>query len=220
MNKPAVNFSRSSRMLLAELVVVFLGVYGAFWVDDIRDERDRAERTVQVVLALQQDLDDYAEVSGGFAAHIENGLQVWNDAAERGEMPVPFVFRIFGAEKPPIATWEVVRQSELAELLNTTLLYELGFFYNELDGYGDRYVRYAVFTESEVLPLMKVGNSSFYTADGKKLLPRFAAHMDRLREFLQFSVETVVWAECLRDRLETANVTGTTCRADVGITPM
>jgi hypothetical protein len=220
MNKPPVSFSRSSRMLLAELVVVFLGVYGAFWVDNIRDERDRSERTVQVVLALQQDLADYAEVSGGFATYIENGLQNWNDAMERGEMPAPFVFRIFGAEKPPVATWEAVRQSELAELLNTNLLYELGFFYNELDGYGERYVRYAVFTESEVLPLMEVGNSGFYTKDGKKLLPRFAAHMDRLREYLQFTAETVVWAECLRDRLESANVSGANCRTNVGITPM
>jgi hypothetical protein len=42
-------------MLLAELVVVFLGVYGAFWVDNYREQLDRNERTQQVVLALQQD---------------------------------------------------------------------------------------------------------------------------------------------------------------------
>ena len=39
---------RSSRMLVAELVVVFLGVYSAFWVDNYRDRQEREERTEQV----------------------------------------------------------------------------------------------------------------------------------------------------------------------------
>ena len=220
MNTKPTRFFRSSWMLFAELVVVFLGVYGAFWVENFRDERDREERTVQVVLALQQDLSDYAEVSEGFASFVERGLQDWQDAMERGEMPVPFVFRIFGAEKPPVSTWEVVRQSELAALLDASLLYELGFFYNELSGYGDRYVRYAEFTESEVLPLLKVGNSGFYIEDGKELLPRFAAHMDRLREHYVFMLASIEWATCLRDRLENSDVNSATCRTDQGITPM
>ncbi len=42
-------------MLLAELVVVFLDVYGAFWVDNIANNSIENERTQQVVLALQQD---------------------------------------------------------------------------------------------------------------------------------------------------------------------
>jgi len=34
-----VNRWGSSRRLVAELVVVFLGVYGAFWVDNFRDQQ-------------------------------------------------------------------------------------------------------------------------------------------------------------------------------------
>jgi hypothetical protein len=220
MNARTPKFSHSWKLLLAELVVVFLGVYGAFWVDNFRDERDRDERTLLVVLALQQDLSDYADVSIGFSSFVERGLQDWQDAMERGEMPAPFVFRIYGAEKPPVSTWDVVRQSELAALLDASPLYELGFFYNELSGYGDRYVRYAEFTESTVLPLLKVGNSSFYTKDGQKLLPRFAAHMDRLREHHDFMLASIGWAICLRDRLENSDVDTATCRTEVGITPM
>lgn len=69
---------RSLRFLFAELVVVFLGVYGAFWVDNYREEQDRKERTEQVILVLQQDLRDLIEVSGGFGDHVDQGLREWS----------------------------------------------------------------------------------------------------------------------------------------------
>ena len=211
---------RSSRLLVAELIVVFLGVYGAFWVENYREQQDRAERTDQVILALRQDLNDYIETSGSFNERMENGLTEWSDARDRGEMPSPYVFRIYGAEKPPLSTWEVVSQSQLTDLLQANLLFELGFFYNELSGIGDRYVRYAVFTESEVLPLLKIGNASFYAEDGSKLLPRFAAHMDRLREYKNLSDDTVEWARCLLGRLESVDESTEGCRTGVGVTVM
>jgi len=49
-------------MLLAELLVVFLGVYSAFWVDNYRDHLDREERTREVISVLKRDLDDQIEV--------------------------------------------------------------------------------------------------------------------------------------------------------------
>ena len=211
---------RSSRMLVAELVVVFLGVYGAFWVDNFRDQQDQEARTEQVILALKQDLSDYISVSGSFNEYMEVGLQEWSNGRDRGETLPPFVFRIFGAEKPPPLTWQAVSQSQLTELLDANLLYELGFFYNELSGIGDRYVRYAEFTESEVLPLLKLDSSIFYTQDGNRLLPRFEAHMDRLREYKNFSVGTVAWARCLVARLESADESTEPCRTDVGVTIM
>ena len=114
---------RSSGMLVAELVVVFLGVYGAFWVDNFRDQQDRKERTEQVILALKQDLKDYIDTAGSFTDHIEVGLQEWSNARDRGETPPPYVFRVYGAEKPPQSTWEVVRQTQLTELLQANLLF-------------------------------------------------------------------------------------------------
>jgi len=211
---------RSSRFLLAELVVVFLGVYGAFWVDNYREEQDRKERTEQVILVLQQDLKDFIDVSGSFVDHVDKGLREWFEARDRGEMPPPFVFRVYGAEKPPLSTWEAVRQAQLAELLQANLLYELGFYYNEISGIGDRYIRYVEFTESEVLPLLKTESSSFYREDGSTLLPRFEANMDRLREWNDLSRGTVEWATCLLGRLESAGESTEPCRTDVGITAM
>ncbi len=215
-----VNRWGSPRRLVAELAVVFLGVYGAFWVEDFRDQQDRDERTRKVILALQQDLKDYVEVGGGFRDHIEEGLKNWNASRARGETPAPFVFRVFGAEVPPLTTWEAVRQTELAVLIDADLLYELAFYYNEISGMGARYVRYATFTESDVLPQLKLGNSSFYAEDGERLLPRFEAHMDRLDEYLRFTTESITWADCLAKRLENIDRTTEVCRTDVGVTTL
>lgn len=211
---------RSWKMLLAELVVVFLGVYGAFWVDNYRDQLGREERTKEVVAVLAQDLSDIVEVSGGFNDYMAKGLQEWSDDWLRGAKPAPFVFRIFGAEKPPLTTWEVVSQAQLAELLEPNLLYELGFYYNEISGLGDRYVRYAEFTEAEVLPLLITGSAAFYGDSGDRLLPRFEAHMDRLREYHKMSVEIVKWAECLRKRVLSVDSSDIICRSVQGVTPM
>jgi hypothetical protein len=167
-----------------------------------------------------QDLTDIIEVSGGFNVYMAKGLQDWRDARQRGEIPAPFVFRIFGAEKPPLTTWEVVSQAQLAELLEPNLLYELGFYYNEISGIGDRYVRYAEFTEAEVLPLQATGSAAFYDESGDRMLPRFEAHMERLREYHMMSTEMVKWAECLRERVVLVDASDIICRSVQGVTPM
>ncbi len=138
MNTASVNLFRSWKMLVAELLVIFLGVYAAFWVENYRDQRDREDRTEQLKQVLVQDLDDYIEVSTGFYEHIDSGLLEWEEDRARAETPPPFVFRIYGAEKPPLTTWHVVSQSQVAELLDAGLLFELGFFYDEIEGMGQR----------------------------------------------------------------------------------
>ena len=211
---------RSYKMLLAELVVIFLGVYGAFWVDNYRDEQERDERTKQVILVLRQDLEDGIEVGGVFDEAIETGLLEWSIARKKGETPPPYVFRIYGTEKPPLTTWEIVRQTQLSDLLQANLLYELGFYYNELDGVGDKATRYLEFTESQVLPLLKSGSTGFYSDDKSRLLPKFEAHMDRLREWAHLQNDMQVWAACLITRLESADEITEGCRTDVGVTVM
>jgi len=207
---------RSWKFLLAELMVVFLGVYGAFWVDNYRDEQDEIERTEEVVRVLLQDMADLVKVGSEINDQMDGGLRSWDEARQRGEMPAPFVFRLFGAEKPPVSSWEIVRQSQLAELIEPNLLYELGFFYSEMSGVGDRYIRYIEYAESEVLPLLNSGGAVFYDDSGDQLLSQFEASMDRLREYHLMHQYIIDWAICLRDRLATVDGFEQTCRGELG----
>ena len=61
----------------------------------------------------------------------------------------------------------------MSELLESNLLFELGFYYNELSGMGDKLVRYGEFTESEVLPRLKPEDTNFYD-ENLELLPPFS----------------------------------------------
>ena len=74
-------------------------------------------------------------------------------------------------------------QAEIAELIDPTLLWELCFYYDERDGIGQKFVRYTVFTENEILPRLKEDPRVFYTEDRKRLAPAFESHMDRLQEW-------------------------------------
>ena len=200
------------RFLALELVIVFVGVYGAFWVDNYRDQKEQEQSAALLAEALRRDLSDVVDVTYDFMGMIDSGLGQWEEQRSRGETPPPFVFRIQGSEVPPAATWEAALQAEAAKLFDPGLLFDLGFFYNEIIGMANRYVRYAEFTEAEVLPRLKPGGARFYTEDGQHLLPRFAAHMDRLREYRSFMGDTIGWSECLLERLQTPRQRTDSCR--------
>lgn len=203
---------RLAGRLLAELAIVFLGVYGAFWVENYRDRVDQENRVEQAAEAIRRDLRDYIGVTHQFIAAIERGLADWEAARAGGETPPPYYFRIQGSEVPSLAVWDAVIELDIAELLDAGLLFELAFFYSELAGSGPRYRRYMEFTEREILPLLHEDVRSFYQGDPTRLKPMFRAHMDRLRELRDMMAILNEWADCLLVRLETPTAGGASCR--------
>lgn len=191
-----------ARKLVFELIVIFLGVYAAFWVDNYRDEMAEVERSREIAQALQKDISDVIRVVQTTVDEVHTGLDEWERARERGETPPPYVFRFSGSERPPDTVFNAILQSRPVELFDSELVFDLGYFYSELLGTSDRYVRYATFTESEILPRLKTGPASFYSADGGRLMPEYAAHMDRLRELNEFWQADLRRAQDLIERLE------------------
>jgi len=187
--------------LAFELIAIFLGVYAAFWVDNYREELAEEQRGRNIAESIQRGLDDVISFESGIIEKSLDGLAEWESSRQRGESPPPFYFRITGSERAPHTVFEAIIQSRPAELFDSELMFDLGYFYSELSGVGDRYVRYATFTEREVLPSLKTGSASFYDLDGESLLPKYAAHMDRLREFTKFWSDDVQRAEELKERL-------------------
>lgn len=45
--------------------------------------------------------------------------------------------------------------SQMTDLFSPDLLFDLGFYYSELDGIGRKYLRYIVFVEDQIPPGMK-----------------------------------------------------------------
>lgn len=199
-----------------DFVIVVVGVYVAVWVGNLQASYERRQRTEQVVAALRQDLRDSIAVEALFEKTMASAFAAFESARQRGETPPPVFLRISGSDTPPRSPCLGVLQTQLAELIEPTLLFELCFYYDERDGTGQKYVRYAVFTENEILPRMKQDSRVFYTDDGKQLAPGFASHMDRLHEWRRDIATLHQWASCLDDRLSEPSKPGRSCRPTVG----
>ncbi len=193
-----------------EFVIVVVGVFLGIQIGNWNAERIDEQRRGQIVDALVTNLSDAIGVQEKFIAEIEAGLSDWEAAFARGERPTPFYYRIDGSDTAP-DVWSTFEQMELTDLFDAVTLFDLTFFYSELEGIGRKYVRYVTFVEDEVLPGVIAGAETFYDADGR-LLPRFQANMDRLRDYRWETERMTRWAECLVYRLSADRTFEQNCR--------
>jgi len=193
-----------------EVVIVVIGVSLGIQFGNWNAERLAQQRQDQIADALATDLRDAIAVQNRFVPAIDAGLAAWEASHERGERPAPFTYRIEGSDTPP-DTWTTVEQMGLADQFDPVTLFDLTFYYSELQGIGRKYVRYVRFVEDEVLPGEIAGAASFYAEDGR-LQPRFQANMDRLRDFQRDTEQMTKWAECLVYRLNADRTFDQSCR--------
>ena len=199
-----------------DFVIVVLGVYVAVWASNQQAARDRGERTGRVVAALRQDLRDSIAVGQKFEEALVAAFATFNTGRARGETPPPVFLRVSGSDTPPRSPCLGVLQAEIAALVDPALLWELCFYYDERDGIAQKFVRYTVFTENEILPRLKDDPRPFYTDDRKRLAPAFDSHVDRLQDWRRDMMTLHRWARCLDDRLREPSSAGTSCRPSVG----
>jgi hypothetical protein len=197
-----------------DLVIVVLGVFLGIQVSNWNDARIEQARSAIMVDAFRSELSDYIKVTSEFKAQATSGLDAFDAAYARGEHPVPFYLRVPGSDRPPKSVWQVFQQFGLGDMIHPSLTYELGFFYSEVDGIADKFVRYSGFIEDQVL--MHVADpDSFYDAKGT-LKPEYQQNMQRLREWASDNGVTVASATCLLKRLDRPKQPGPSCRPHYG----
>src|SRR5882757_6205010 len=78
----------------AELVLVFVGVYAAFWLNNYQQHRQDAERRDQILASLEQQLREGIESGKINRAKQEREASEFQRALNAGEIPPlhPFVF--------------------------------------------------------------------------------------------------------------------------------
>src|SRR5258708_13215175 len=79
---------------VAELVLVFLSVYAAFWLNNYQQSRQDAERRDRILASIEQTLREGIEGSKINRANQEREAAEFRRALDAGEMPPlhPFVF--------------------------------------------------------------------------------------------------------------------------------
>ena len=166
----------------SELLIIFVGVTAAFFVEGYRETLDEREQLRQATQGIVAEMFHYEDRGLEHADSIDLRLARWRAADAAGDRAIPAFYRLPGAPNPPTAAWDAAVSSGVASMFEPQLRIELGYFYNEYLGIHSNYVRHLSFVEREVLPRVTAGPDAFYDNRGN-LRPDFDAQMSLLEEF-------------------------------------
>ena len=189
------------RRLVAELLVIFVGVTAAFFVERYRSDLDQREQLRQVTDGLLAELRGNEVASKALGDSIAARLSAWRSADSKGQHAVPGFYIIPGAPYPPTPSWDEAVSSGVARLYEPSIRRDLGYYFSEFVGIQENYARRLSFIEREILPRARSGPDAFYDSSGS-LIPQFATEMDLLQDYANECLRLAEMAKALRIQLE------------------
>src|SRR5256884_9789009 len=173
---------------VAELVLVFVGVYAAFWLNNYQQHRQDAERRDQILAFIEQTLSEGIESSKiNRAKEQEPEAAEFRRALDAGEMPPvrPFTF-ITDYSPSDLAT---MLQSGGVQLLDVQTLRALRDDESVIRWGLARMARYQKLSDELIVPNLDQDISFFYDPATKKLRKRFEIYPEALQETVNFANE-------------------------------
>ena len=171
----------------AELVLVFVGVYAAFWLNNYQQHREDAGRRDQILAALEQQLREGIESGKINRAKQEQKAAEFRRALDAGEMPPlhPFVFT---TDYSPI-DWATILQSGGVQLLDVQTLMAVRNDESVIRWGLSRMARYQQLSDALIVPNLDQDISFFYDPATKKLRKRFEIYPQALEATVKFANE-------------------------------
>ena len=177
-------FARFGRWV-AELVLVFVGVYLAFWLNNYQQHQQDAERRDQILASLEQLLQQGIASGKINRAKQERRAAEFQRALDAGEMPPlqPFVF-ITDYSPGDFAT---MLQSGGNQLLDLETLTALRNDESVIRWGLSGMARYQKLSDELIVPNLDQDISFFYDPATKKLRKRFEIYPDALQANVKFA---------------------------------
>ena len=187
MSQTTEKHSRLSRFgrWAAELLLVFVGVYAAFWLNNYQQHRQDAERRDQILASLEQLLRDGIESNKAAGAKEERQTTEFRRALDAGDMPPlrPFVF-ITDYNPGDIAA---LLQSGGVQLLDVKTLMAVRGLESVIRWGLSALARYQKLSDELIVPNLDQDISFFYDPATTKLRKRFEIYPQALEATVQFS---------------------------------
>jgi len=182
--KERSHLSRLSRWA-AELLLVFVGVYAAFWLNNYQQHEQDAERRDQILASIERTL------SGGIESNKVNRVEQQREATEfrraldAGEMPSlrPFVFT---TDYSP-GDFAAILQAGGVQLLDLETLNALRNDESVIRWGLSRMARYTKLSDELIVPNLDQDVSFFYDPATKKLRRRFEMYPEALDARVKFA---------------------------------
>jgi hypothetical protein len=171
----------------AELLLVFVGVYAAFWLNNYQQHRQDAERRDQILASLEQELREGIQSGKINRVKEEQEAAEFRRALEAGEMPPlkPFVFT---TDYSP-SDWATMLQSGGVHLLDVQTLMAVRNDESVIRWGLSRMAWYQKLSDELIVPNLDQDISFFYDPATKKLRKRFEIYLEALQARVRFANE-------------------------------
>jgi hypothetical protein len=185
MTPPKKSFSAQLGRWAAELILVFVGVYAAFWLNNFQQHRQDAKRRDQILAALEQTLREGIESGRINGAREEREAAEFQRALDAGKMPPlqPFVFT---TDYSP-GDFATLLQSGGIELLDVETLTALRNTESVIRWGLSRMERFTKLSDQLIVPNLDQDISFFYDPATKKLRKRFEIYPEALQATVKFA---------------------------------
>ena len=169
---------------LAELILVFVGVYGAFWLNNYQQRQQDLKRHDQILAALEDRLGKDVESAKTGNAQEDKEVTEFDRALAAGEMP-PLRLFAFSSDysASDIAT---LLQSGGIELLDVKTLTALRELESVIRSGLNQMNHYQQLSDELIVPNLDQDISFFYDPATKKLRRRFEKYPDMLHSTVKF----------------------------------
>jgi hypothetical protein len=178
-----VKISKIARWL-AELVLVFIGVYAAFWLSNFQQRQQQAKQRDQIRASLERLLEEGIDNTKTQAAKAAQEVREFQRALESGEKPKLRRFSFTTDYNPgDVAT---LLQSGGIELLDVNTLTALRDFESVVRWGLSRMTHYQKLSDELIAPNLGQESSFFYEDNGRQLRERFDIYPEALQARLDF----------------------------------
>jgi hypothetical protein len=187
MSEATDKHSRLSRFgrWVAELLLVFIGVYAAFWLNNYQQHQQDAERRDRILASIERTLRDGIESNKINRAEQGREAAEFRRALDAGEMPPlhPFVFTTdYNA-----GDFATMLQAGGIQLLDLETLTALRNDESVIRWGLSRMARYQKLSDDLIVPNLDQDISFFYDPATKKLRKRFDIYPEALDARLKFA---------------------------------
>ena len=179
--------SRLSRIgrWTAELVLVFVGVYAAFWLNNYQQRQQDQERHDRILASIEQTLREGIESNKVSRAKEQQQVAEFRRALAAGEMPPlhPFVFT---TDYSP-GDFATILQSGGIQLLELETLTALRNDESVIRWGLSGMARYQKLSDELIVPNLNQDISFFYDPTTKKLRKQFEIYPEALQATVKFA---------------------------------
>ena len=183
-NKKRSLLSRIGRWT-AELILVFVGVYAAFWLNNYQQHRQDAGRRDQILAALEQQLSEGIDSGKINRAKQEKKATEFLRALDAGEMPPLQPFYFITDYSP--TDWATMLQSGGVQLLDVQTLMAVRNDESVIRWGLSRMAWYQKLSDELIVPNLDQDISFFYDPVTKKLRKRFEIYPEALDATVKFA---------------------------------